>query len=83
MHIDVVPNRGSRPAYLLRESWREGKKIRKRTLANLSSLADGQIEAIRRVLRARSRRGGGALRGHGLGNCFRFLKQASISQRPA
>ncbi len=51
MHIDVVPNRGSRPAYLLREAWREGKKIRKRTLANLSSLADDQIEAIRRVLR--------------------------------
>ncbi len=39
------------PAYLLRESWREGKKIRKRTLANLSSLSVDQIEAIRRVLR--------------------------------
>ena len=51
MHIDVVPNRGSRPAYLLRESFREGKKVRKRTLANLSSLPDDQIEAIRRVLR--------------------------------
>ncbi len=51
MHIDVVPNRGSRPAYLLRESWREGKKVRKRTLANLSSLPDDQVEAIRRVLR--------------------------------
>lgn len=51
MHIDVVPNRSSRPAYLLRESWREGKKIRKRTLANLSALADDQIDAIRSVLR--------------------------------
>ena len=51
MHIDVVPNRGSRPAYLLRESWREGKKIRKRTLANLSTLPDDQIDTIRRVLR--------------------------------
>ena len=51
MHVDIVPNRGSRPAYLLRESWREGKKIRKRTIANLSSLADDQIDAIRRVLR--------------------------------
>ena len=39
MHVDVVPNRGSRPAYLLRESFREGAKVRKRTLANLSSLA--------------------------------------------
>ncbi len=51
MHVDVVPNRGSRPAYLLRESFRDGRKVRKRTLANLSSLADEQIDAIRRVLR--------------------------------
>ena len=51
MHIDVVPNRDSRPAYLLRESYREGTKVRKRTLANLSSLSDEQIFAIRSVLR--------------------------------
>ena len=51
MHIDVVPNRDSRPAYLLRESYREGAKVRKRTLANLSSLTDEQIFAIRSVLR--------------------------------
>lgn len=51
MHIDVVPNRGARPAYLLRESFREGTKVRKRTLANLSSLSDVQILAIRAVLR--------------------------------
>src|SRR4030067_3646424 len=50
MHVDVVPNRGSRPAYLLRESFREGSKVRKRTLANLSSLPDEQIFAIRAVL---------------------------------
>ena len=36
--------------YLLRESHREGKKVRKRTLANLSALSDEQIEAIRAVL---------------------------------
>ena len=36
MHIDVVPNRGSRPAYLLREAFRDGARVRKRTLANLS-----------------------------------------------
>jgi hypothetical protein len=35
---------------LLRESHREGKKVRKRTLANLSALSDEQIEAIRSVL---------------------------------
>src|SRR5512135_475182 len=51
MHIDVVPNRGSRPAYLLRESYREGAHVRKRTLANLSSLSEEQIDAIRAVLR--------------------------------
>jgi transposase len=50
MHIDGVPNRTSRPTYLLRESYREGKKVRKRTIANLSSLSDEQIEAIRAVL---------------------------------
>jgi transposase len=50
MHIDAVPNRTSRPTYLLRESYREGKRVRKRTLANLSTLSDEQIEAIRAVL---------------------------------
>ena len=50
MHIDAVPNRSSRPTYLLRESYRVGKKVRKRTLANLSGLSDEQIEAMRAVL---------------------------------
>jgi transposase len=50
MHIDAVPNRTSRPTYLLRESYREGKRVRKRTLANLSGLSDEQIETIRAVL---------------------------------
>ena len=51
MHIDTIPNRNSKPAYLLRESVREGSRVRKRTLANLSSLPLDQIEAIRRVLK--------------------------------
>jgi hypothetical protein len=51
MHIDTIPNRKSRPAYLLRESVREGKRVTKRTLANLSSLPLNQIEMIRRVLK--------------------------------
>jgi len=51
MHIDIVPNRGSRPAYLLRESFREGTRVRKRTLANLSALPEEQIFAIRAILR--------------------------------
>jgi hypothetical protein len=51
MHIDRIPNRNSRPAYLLRESVREGKRVRKRPLADLSSLPVEQIEAIRRILK--------------------------------
>src|SRR4030067_3349867 len=51
MHIDVVPNRNSKPAYLLRESYREGDKVRKRTLAHLSALPIEQIERIRQILR--------------------------------
>jgi len=38
MYIESIPNRNSPPAILLRESWREDGKIRKRTLANLSAL---------------------------------------------
>jgi hypothetical protein len=51
MFVDVVPNRGSPPAILLRESWREGKKTRKRTVGNISSLPPEQVELIRRVLK--------------------------------
>lgn len=51
MHIDAIPNHGSRPTYLLRESYREGQRVRKRTLANLSSLSDEQIFAMRAILR--------------------------------
>jgi transposase len=50
MHIDTVPNRNSRPTYLLRESYRDGKKVRKRTIANLSALSDEQIQALRAIL---------------------------------
>ena len=51
MYIDIVPNRNSPPAVLLRESVRDGKRVRKRTVANLSSLPTDQIEMIRRVLK--------------------------------
>src|SRR6266704_2312511 len=51
MYIDVVPNRDSPQAVLLREAWREGKKTRKRTLANLSDWPKEKIENFRRVLR--------------------------------
>lgn len=51
MYIDVVPNRNSPPAVLLRESFREGGKVRKRTVANLSSLSPQQVEDMRLVLK--------------------------------
>lgn len=51
MYIDFIPNRKSPPAILLRESVRQGKKIVKRTIANLSSLSREQAYAIRRILK--------------------------------
>ena len=54
MYIDIVPNRSSPPAVLLRESRREGGKIHKRTLANLSALPPEAIEALRQVLKGKA-----------------------------
>lgn len=51
MHINVIPNRGSAPTVLLRESYREGAKVCKRTLANLSALSGAQVQMIRSTLR--------------------------------
>ena len=56
MYIDIAPNRKSPPAILLRESVRDGKKIIKRTLANLSSLSLEQAYAIRDVLKGKPMR---------------------------
>lgn len=54
MHIEVVPNRNSKPCILLRESFREGGKVRKRTLANLSKLPQAAVEGLRALLRGGS-----------------------------
>ncbi len=51
MYISIVPNRDSPPAILLREGWREGKKTRQRTVANLSDWPQEKIETFRRLLR--------------------------------
>jgi hypothetical protein len=51
MYIEAVPNRSSPPAILLRESYREGGKVKKRTLANLSKLPPQVIEGLRTLLR--------------------------------
>ena len=51
MYVERIPNRNSPPAILLRESYRDGNKFRRRTLANLSHWPAARIEALRCVLR--------------------------------
>jgi Transposase DDE domain len=51
MYVTRVPNRGSPPAVLLRESYREGGKVKNRTLANLSSWPEAKVEALSRALK--------------------------------
>jgi hypothetical protein len=48
MHVDRIPNRTSPPAYLLRETYREDGKVKKRTLANITHWPLAKIEALRR-----------------------------------
>src|SRR5271169_774173 len=50
MFIDTIPNRKSPPAVLLRESYREGGRVKKRTLANLSKLPQALIAGIAALL---------------------------------
>src|SRR5512144_1842029 len=51
MYVTRVPNRSSPPAILLRESYREGGRVKTRTLANLSNWTGAKVEALKRVLR--------------------------------
>ena len=51
MYIETVPNRNSRPAILLRQGWREGQRVRKKTLANLTDWPAEKVEALRQVLK--------------------------------
>jgi transposase len=51
MYIESVPNRGSPPAILLRESYRDGKSVRKRTLLNLTNWSPEHVEGLRGVLK--------------------------------
>ena len=67
MYIERVPNRKSPPAVLLRESFREGGKVRKRTLANLSKLPDEIVDGLRILLK-----GGVALKS--FGDAFEILR---------
>jgi transposase len=51
MYVAIVPNRSSRPAILLRESYRDGDRVKNRTLANLSDWTPERIEVLRAALR--------------------------------
>lgn len=51
MYVVKVPNRGSPPAILLRESYRDAGKVKNRTLANLSAWPDAKVDALSRVLK--------------------------------
>jgi Transposase DDE domain len=51
MYVATVPNRGSPPAILLRESYRDGGKVKTRTLKNLSGWPAARIDLLRAVLR--------------------------------
>ena len=51
MYIETIPNRNSPPAVLLRESRREGQKIVKHTLANLSHWDAQLVEHLRVLLK--------------------------------
>jgi hypothetical protein len=57
MYIEQVPNRNSPPAILLRESYRQGKTVRKRTLANLTKWPKHLIDGLRTLLRGLLRGG--------------------------
>ena len=57
MYIDTVPNRNSPPAVLLRESFRQHGKVKKRTIANLSKCPAHVVDGLRILLK-----GGIALR---------------------
>ena len=50
MYVTRIPNRDSRPAVLLRESYREDGKVKSRTLANISDWPEAKVESLRRVL---------------------------------
>src|SRR6266704_2839425 len=91
MYVARIPNRGSPPAILLRESYREGGKVRNRTLANLSRWPEEKTDALSRVLKGLPPQAApeGAFEivrslphGHGPpGSGRRFLLQGALQRR--
>lgn len=54
MYVTWVPNRGSPPAVLLRESYREAGQVKTRTLANLSRWPEHKVQRLQRALKGRA-----------------------------
>ena len=73
MYIDIVPNRKSPPAILLRETKREGKKFKKTTLANLSHLPMEQVQTLRAALKGET-----LVSPHDLFECTRSLPHGHV-----
>lgn len=67
MYIDFVPNRDSRPCILLRESYREGGRVKKRTLANMSNWPKMVVDGLAALLR-----GGSVI--ESVENCFEIVR---------
>ena len=55
MYIDKVPNRKSPPCILLRESYREDGKVKKRTIANITSWPKEKIASMEKILKGNGR----------------------------
>lgn len=51
MYIETIPNRSSPAAVLLRQSVRVGKKVKKKTLANLSKWPTHVVDGLRKLLK--------------------------------
>ena len=50
-YIEAVPNRHYRPTTLLRKVWREGKKVKRKTIANLSDFHPSVIEGFKAAIK--------------------------------
>ena len=73
MYVETVPNRNSPPAILLRESFREGNQVRKRTLANISDWPAFQVESLRCVLKGETFQTAGTV------DIIRFLSHGHVA----
>jgi hypothetical protein len=51
MYVEKIPNRGSQPTVLIREAWREGSRVRRRTVGNITALPEQEIDQISRTLK--------------------------------